>query len=127
MGHHPIGASRILQDRRNRKSPRLKNRSFEVARLDYPVRPPQRNYRLLLGWSETSPLGQTRERGKEIGLVNDRRKGQWIHYRINPDLPGSVPRVLKEAARGAADFDPYMSEAETLAAMPNRPGADRCA
>ena len=24
---------------------------------------------------------------REAGLVNDRREGLWIHYRINPELP----------------------------------------
>jgi len=64
---------------------------------------------------------------REIDLVTDRRAGQWIHYRINPDLPDWVHRILGDAALGAAAFDPFMSDSETLAAMPNRPGADRCA
>lgn len=64
---------------------------------------------------------------REVGLVHDRRVGQWIHYQINPDLPDWVHRILSDAALGAADFDPFDTDAATWAAMPNRPGAERCA
>jgi ArsR family transcriptional regulator len=64
---------------------------------------------------------------REAGLVIDRRVGQWIHYRINPDLPDWVHRILSDAALGATGIDPYASDSATLTAMPNRPGAERCA
>jgi ArsR family transcriptional regulator len=64
---------------------------------------------------------------REAGLVRDRREGLWIHYRLNPDLPPWVQAVLDETARGIAAQSPFADDAATLAAMPNRPGAPRCA
>ncbi len=68
-------------------------------------------------------LGQLRE----TGLVTDRREGLWIHYRINPELPTWVMNLLGETAAGVKDFEPFVSDLAALAAMPNRPGALRCA
>ncbi len=36
---------------------------------------------------------------KQAGLVLDRRDAQWVRYRINPDLPPSLARLV-EAALG---------------------------
>ena len=68
-------------------------------------------------------LGQLRE----FGLVSDRRDGLWIHYRINAALPEWVRRVLRVTAAGVAHQVPFATDQGTLAAMPNRPGAPRCA
>lgn len=68
-------------------------------------------------------LGQLRE----AGLVTDRREGLWIHYRINPSLPGWVRRVLEDTAGGVSGLVPYENDRAALAGMPNRPGAPRCA
>jgi ArsR family transcriptional regulator len=38
-----------------------------------------------------------------------------------------VQAVLDETARGIAAQSPFADDAATLAAMPNRPGAPRCA
>ena len=64
---------------------------------------------------------------REAGLVSDRREGLWIHYRINPDLPKWVTNVLKQAAKGVSHTAPFADDLAALAAMPNRPGAPRCA
>lgn len=68
-------------------------------------------------------LGQLRE----AGLLTDRREGQWIYYQIDPEVPGWVMRILREVAAGTHDVAPYQSDQAALAAMPNRPGAPRCA
>lgn len=68
-------------------------------------------------------LGQLRE----AGLVTDRREGLWIHYRINPQLPGWVRHVLEETARGVSGTAPYENDRAALTDMPNRPGVARCA
>lgn len=68
-------------------------------------------------------LGQLRE----AGLVKDRREGLWIHYRINPELPDSVTNLLRGTANGVRGVQPYGNDLAALAAMPNRPGAPRCA
>ena len=34
---------------------------------------------------------------KQAGLVLDRRDAQWVRYRINPDLPLSLARLVDAA------------------------------
>ena len=64
---------------------------------------------------------------RELGLVTDRREGIWVYYRINPTVPDWVHRVLRTAADGIGEQAPFVDDDQTLAAMPNRPGAARCA
>ncbi len=64
---------------------------------------------------------------RELGLVSDRREGLWIHYRINPALPEWVQGILRMTAEGVAQQAPFAIDEQTLSAMPNRPGAPRCA
>mgnify|MGYP001812252216 FL=1 len=64
---------------------------------------------------------------REAELVSDRREGLWIHYRINADLPKWVTNVLKQTAKGVNQTAPFADDPAALAAMPNRPGAPRCA
>lgn len=64
---------------------------------------------------------------REAGLVLDRREGLWIYYRINPELPSWVNRILHETARGVQTIMPFAQDPDTLKTMPNRPGASRCA
>jgi ArsR family transcriptional regulator len=64
---------------------------------------------------------------REAGLVSDRRAGLWIHYRLHPELPAWGREVLDAVARGVAGAEPYGDDPVALAAMPNRPGARRCA
>ncbi len=68
-------------------------------------------------------LGQLRK----IGLVKDRREGLWIHYHINPDLPLWVKELLYKLHEGVKNAAPYINDETVVAAMPNRPGAPRCA
>lgn len=64
---------------------------------------------------------------REAGLVNDRREGIWVHYRINPDLPDWVLQVLRQTALGLADQAPFRDDAAALGSTSNRPGLPRCA
>lgn len=64
---------------------------------------------------------------RELGLISDRRQGLWIHYRINPSLPAWVKGVLYETTEGLQHQPPFLADEQTLSAMPNRPGAPRCA
>lgn len=64
---------------------------------------------------------------RESGLVSDRREGLWIHYRINPQLPDWVNKVLQQTAAGVAGTAPFANDLERLNTMPNRPGAACCA
>lgn len=64
---------------------------------------------------------------RELGLVSDRRRGTWVHYRIDPTLPGWIQQVLAETARATADAPPFRDDARAIDTMPNRPSTMRCA
>ncbi len=64
---------------------------------------------------------------RDAGLVVDRREGLWIHYRINPDVEPWVLEVLGATAAGNARHERFVGDVAALEAMPNRPGAPRCA
>jgi len=64
---------------------------------------------------------------REAKLVRDRRAGQWMYYRINPDLPGWARTVLAATVDGVRDREPFLRDREALRQMPNRPGAACCA
>jgi len=64
---------------------------------------------------------------RESKLVCDRKEGLWIYYRINPDIPNWVQEVIRAAESGAAERDPFVTDSQSLATMPNRPGSACCA
>ena len=68
-------------------------------------------------------LGQMRE----SELVQTRRVGRWMYYRLNLDLPSWMQTALTAALNGVTELSPYRDDAEVLAEMPNRPGASCCA
>lgn len=37
---------------------------------------------------------------RKDGILLDRRRGLWVHYRLNPELPDWAMGVLREAACG---------------------------
>ena len=47
---------------------------------------------------------------KAAGLVIDRRDAQWVRYRLHPDLPDGVARILDAVVAAAA---PLSSAAST--------------
>ena len=71
-------------------------------------------------------------RGKEtrsvalIGLLTDRRQGQWVYYQINPDVPTWVTDVLQAVASVTSDLNPYKTDNDVLAEMPIRSDFPRC-
>ncbi len=57
---------------------------------------------------------------RETGLVLDERRGQWVHYRLAPELPAWVEAILDAAVDGSAaraesvsDPNPYAPAPET--------------
>jgi ArsR family transcriptional regulator len=64
---------------------------------------------------------------RDAGVVADRRQGVWVYYRLHPDLPAWAMDVLAASAEGLAAAEPFRSDQQTLAQMPNRPGAPCCA
>lgn len=39
---------------------------------------------------------------RQAGLVQDRRDAQWVRYRLNPDLPLPVARLVRAALAAGA-------------------------
>ncbi len=62
---------------------------------------------------------------RTAGLLLDRRQGQWVYYRLNPDLPAWFKEVLRVTSEGSAT---WLSENTTrLNKMVERPRRDaRC-
>ena len=54
---------------------------------------------------------------RDLGIVTDERRGQWVHYRLSPDLPEWAREVLEAVFRAEALGDVR----QRLACMPNRP------
>ncbi|MEA2079652.1 MAG: metalloregulator ArsR/SmtB family transcription factor [Pseudomonadota bacterium] len=64
---------------------------------------------------------------RESGLVQTRRAGRWMYYRLHPDLQPWIQSVLASTLAGLAGQPPHKKDAQLLAVMPNRPGASCCA
>jgi len=64
---------------------------------------------------------------REAGVVLDRRQGQWIYYRINPDLPMWTRQVITATTEGIVTQAPFNEDLQSLRDMPNRPESACCA
>ncbi|MBF0453654.1 MAG: metalloregulator ArsR/SmtB family transcription factor [Magnetococcales bacterium] len=58
---------------------------------------------------------------RKVEIVQDRRDGQWIYYRIHPDIPTWAHTIIHGAAQGSDGMDPFRDDNLRLAEMPNRP------
>ncbi|WP_373290752.1 metalloregulator ArsR/SmtB family transcription factor [Shewanella gelidii] len=56
---------------------------------------------------------------RQNGLLVDRRQGQWVYYRINPELPEWACQVLAETSRENQSF--IKQEQFNLLHMQERP------
>lgn len=56
---------------------------------------------------------------REAGVLNDRRQGQWIHYRLNENLPEWAKNIIDNAAQGYQDM--LAIDISRLAKMGDRP------
>ncbi len=63
---------------------------------------------------------------REAGVVQDRRDGLWIFYRVHPDLPGWARQVIAEVAAGVGSYEPYAGDAGRLKSMTDRPRVSSC-
>lgn len=57
---------------------------------------------------------------REVGLVRDRRRGQWVHYSINPDLPAWATAALSAAAEALVTEFPHRDDLARLRVAPGR-------
>lgn len=56
---------------------------------------------------------------RTCGLLLDRRQGQWVYYRLNPDLPAWIRTLLETTL--AANTTWLEENSARLAAMGDRP------
>ncbi len=56
---------------------------------------------------------------RNVGIVQDERRGQWVHYRLHPRLPAWALEVVQATFHAEALADVR----QRLAAMPDRPSA----
>ncbi len=59
---------------------------------------------------------------RDAGIVRDRRAGQWVHYRVNEDLPDWARQVLTTSAAAMAADLPYRGDLARLGSGTARTG-----
>ena len=64
---------------------------------------------------------------RESRLLLSRRSGQWMYYRINPDLPDWANTILQQTLAGNSRQAPFADDHRVLADMANRPNTSCCA
>ncbi len=64
---------------------------------------------------------------REAGIVRDRREGQWIYYRLHPQLPEWAREVIDATLAGTVQQAPFAADRAALHTMPNRPARRCCA
>jgi len=61
------------------------------------------------------------------GLVETRRAGQWMYYRLHPEMPAWASEVLMITVEANKQHQPFCNDIQVLASMPNRPDSACCA
>ena len=56
---------------------------------------------------------------RKSGLLSDRRQGQWVFYKLHPDLPEWAPKILQTTLNSQAEW--LQTNTEQLKNMGNRP------
>ncbi len=58
---------------------------------------------------------------REAGVVEARRAGTWMHYRINPGLPAWSNRIIQQVFDQLIGLSTFKGDRERLLQMDNRP------
>ncbi|MCH9627734.1 MAG: Arsenic resistance transcriptional regulator ArsR2 [Chlamydiales bacterium] len=51
---------------------------------------------------------------RKSGLVLDERRGQWVYYRLNPDLPKWMGKLLHEGLESLRGIEPFRADLKPL-------------
>lgn len=79
---------------------------------------------LMAALSQSQPtISRHLARLRRDGLLLDRRQGQWVFYRLHPELPEWACQVLTTSRQANGAF--LQSCERSLAAMGERPERDR--
>ena len=82
--------------------------------------PVRRNPRATCALGESQPkISRHLAQLRNCGLLADRRRGQWVYYRLHPDLPAWVREILHITLEANQDW--LNADAERLEAMDQRP------
>ena len=58
---------------------------------------------------------------RDAGIVEPRREGTWMHYRINPDLPQWAKEIIEQTHAKVSGLTPFKEDNKKLAKMSIRP------
>lgn len=47
---------------------------------------------------------------RKSGLVSDERRGQWVYYRLNSNLPGWIQSIVRATLQELEKIEPYRSD-----------------
>ena len=64
---------------------------------------------------------------RDTKVVIVRRAGQWIYYRVNPQLPAWAAEILNAVLAGMQQDNQYLACVKKLKNMPDRPENQICA
>ena len=51
---------------------------------------------------------------REKGILQDRRSGLWIHYRLHPEIPTWCYKTLLSLSSGCFNTEPYVNDRKRL-------------
>jgi ArsR family transcriptional regulator len=58
---------------------------------------------------------------RDVGIVESRREGTWMHYRISPSLPEWSREIIGQVHARLKMLSPYREDKKQLTQMGNRP------
>jgi len=64
---------------------------------------------------------------RKAGVVEARRSGTWMYYRLHPDLPSWAGELVEGVGASVGELQDFQADLEQLRDMPGRPGAAACA
>jgi len=57
---------------------------------------------------------------RECGILQDERRGQWVHYSLHPDLPVWAQQIISEAQNATVELQAALARLNTMGDRPQR-------
>lgn len=51
---------------------------------------------------------------RQSSIVTDERRGQWVYYRLNPNLPNWISAILSASFENLQRLEPYLSDQKRI-------------
>ena len=58
---------------------------------------------------------------RDSGVVESRREGTWMHYRLSESMPGWAREIIESSHARLKDLDTFRRDLRRLTQMNNRP------